>query len=469
MLLCSWPMKCTVSRSRCDELGALGRGLLVAVLAEVAYAQLGEQVDVGGREELRDDDEAPARRSRPASAMAARDALAGTAREARRRSSLAPRRGVAASRRARAAAPARRRPRSGRSARRAGRSRGRRAPACSPGTQLHRDAGRRAAARPPRRRRRWPGVPVHDRVALTGCTARGDVAHLRGHLVAAPADRRARRRLDLAGAEVAHHLEGARHDAGDHAGPAGVDGRRPPRPVPDSSTGTQSATSTARASLGRPGDHAVAARRHVGHAVDDGDLGAVALVHVDDAARPSRSVSRRRFSADGVRVVVDVGAEVEPGVAAGAHPGRAVGDGPDDTGSVLMPGEHPPTVDARWGGPDGPARPALRVADYLRKSGTSRSSFSSKVTVRGGGGLLRRGPARRGGSACSVTHGRRRRPTGGRRGPLGRRPARVGRRRRRRAAGAAGGRGRRGPALDRCRAPGRRPGAAAPRRRSRPR
>ena len=68
-----------------------------------------------------------------------------------------------------------------------------------------------------------------------------------------------------------------------------------------------------------------------------------------------------------------------------------------------MPGEHPLTVDARGAGRmTGP--PLLCVADYLRKSGTSRSSFSSKVTVRGGGGCC----ARTGStwaSRCSVTDG----------------------------------------------------------------
>ena len=51
----------------------------------------------------------------------------------------------------------------------------------------------------------------------------------------------------------------------------------------------------------------------------------------------------------GIRGVADVGAEVEAGVAAGADAGGAVGDGPDDAGSVLMPGEHSPTVDAPRG------------------------------------------------------------------------------------------------------------------------
>ena len=52
-------MKCTVQGRRRSGLqgGDLGRGLLVAALPHVGDAELGEQLDVGGREELGDDDQ----------------------------------------------------------------------------------------------------------------------------------------------------------------------------------------------------------------------------------------------------------------------------------------------------------------------------------------------------------------------------------------------------------------------------
>ena len=237
------------------QLGALGRRLLVAVLTDRGHAQLSEQVDVGGREELRDDDEGEldgrGRRPRPPAGCGP-----------------APRRGGWPARHAgmpwpsprSRRPPSRRHPRTGRCGRRDGRSRGRRAHGSSrapSGPRRH----RHAAGRRPRRATSMAGVPVHDTVALTGCDPRRGVAHLGGHLVAAATDRRADDGIDLAGPELAHHRQGPRHDARDETRPAGVHGGDHPT-APESSTGTQSATSTARAtSVDRVTTRVAAGRR----------------------------------------------------------------------------------------------------------------------------------------------------------------------------------------------------------------
>ena len=90
---------------------------------------------------------------------------------------------------------------------------------------------------------------------------------------------------------------------------------------------------------------------------------------------------------DGGRVVADVTAEVEAGIRPGAPPRRPVGeaevDGAPDPVRSMEERQWNTTTNLSTA--SGPAsHRCAGAAAYLRKSGTSRSSPSSKVTCRGG-------------------------------------------------------------------------------------
>ena len=115
-----------------------------------------------------------------------------------------------------------------------------------------------------------------------------------------------------------------------------------------SSTGTQSATSTHSTSPGVAVTSAsVAGHRAVLGAVDDGDPGAVHLVHPDQPVlgrRRARAATRGPVGGDGGRVVADVVAEVERVVGSTDRPPRrsvTTRRGRTDGGAAgeeLMPG-----------------------------------------------------------------------------------------------------------------------------------
>ena len=94
-------------------------------------------------------------------------------------------------------------------------------------------------------------------------------------------------------------------------------------------TGTQSATSTPRASPGlRVTTASTWGAEPVGRTRHLGDVAAVHLVHQDEmvAGHPDRLRDGRAVRLDGGRVVADVTTEVEAGIRPGAPPRRPVGE-----------------------------------------------------------------------------------------------------------------------------------------------
>ena len=317
LLRCRLPTKCHRGAARgrsARHLGDLGGGLLRAVLGERVEPEVEQRRDVGGREGLGDGEQARPRRARPAAAQAA----AIRARTAASRRELGPRASTD-------------RPASSSAAQwDARRNLSARVPlSASPAQGLRVEPGERGEP-PVRPSRRWlksvavldraprvdadpghaergqlapqPGPQVQARGAPAGPAgaarqARLDVGpHRRGDLVAAAAHRRPEQHLDGldARAELRHGRERGGHDPGGRRRP----GPRAPRPTTPargsaSSTGTQSAASTASAEPGQRGHGGVGARAIRRARLRDGvDRRHPHAVHLLQAHQPATPSSR---------------------------------------------------------------------------------------------------------------------------------------------------------------------------------
>ena len=243
-------------------------------------------------------------------------------------------------------------------------------------------------------------VPVHETVADDGADRRR-VAR------ASPAAPRStgrrptgRRRADTAVAPRSRIAVRVRPTMpAEHAGASGVDGRD----HPGSGVGQQHRGAVRHQDGEGDVRLVVTSASHGGgrpapRAVDDVDVRAVALVHEEQplAGQAQRLGDPPAVGLDVGRVVADVPAEVEAGEGAGADTALGAGETPVEgspgTGpDLLMPSPHGshangrPQEHVRGGQPDRLAAPEAGRTGYFRKSGTSRSSLSSKVTVRGGG------------------------------------------------------------------------------------
>ena len=215
-----------------------------------------------------------------------------------------------------APAAARRRRRSGRCGRRAGRSRGRRSRGCSPEPIAPQRRPQRAVRRR-RRPRRSPAVPVHDRAPRRRSTSAAACGHLGRDLVAAAADGRP----DVGRDDVAPRSRIAA--TARPTMPPSMPGRpawtapTTPAGTSCSSTGTQSATSTASArSVARVTIPSTAGGSPTHGPSTCDDVAAVDLVHEDETLARQVDLVRdgRAVALDVGGVVADVTAEVEAGI-----------------------------------------------------------------------------------------------------------------------------------------------------------